>query len=223
MKARLWINVLLAVALAPCAVAQMHGGGFGRGFGGFGRGTGFGSHFSRGFRGNSVFFGDPFFYTDYPSGSLVSEQPSSPIILMQPASVVPEPKAEPLLIELQGSRYVRLGGDWQSDRNIADSVESATMRSARILGRSSPSGNGNSAAELLPAVLIFRDGHQEQVQDYVIASGTLYARGNYWQSGSWRKDIQLSALDIPATLTANQNHGVKFVLPSGPNEVVTRP
>jgi hypothetical protein len=212
-KCRWLICALLATALAPCAVSQVRGGGFGRG-------AGFAGHRSRGFGRSAVFFGDPFFYTDYPSGSLTPEMPPSPIFLQRPAAA-PEPTRESLLIELQGNRYVRFSGDEQSDR--AESAESVTTRSARTLAGSSPIPVAMAARELPPALLIFRDGHQEQVQDYVIAGGTLYARGDYWQSGSWRKDIQLSALDIPATLTANQNRGVKFVLPSGPNEVVTRP
>jgi hypothetical protein len=204
MKCKWLIVALLAVSLEPCAVAQMRGGGFGRS-------AGFMGHSGRGFGRSAVFFGDPYLYADYPSGSLASEMPSPPAFVMQPAAV-PEPKRESLLIELQGDRYVRFSGDGQSDGAPAVS-----------LGGSSPIPVAIVAHELPPAVLIFRDGHQEQVQDYVIASGTLYARGDYWQSGSWRRDIQLSVLDIPATLRANQDHGVKFMLPSGPNEVVTRP
>jgi hypothetical protein len=72
-------------------------------------------------------------------------------------------------------------------------------------------------------VLVYRDGHHEQVFDYVIANGNLYARGDYYRDGFWTKTVQLSALDIPATLRANSDAGVKFMLPSAPNEVVTRP
>ena len=209
MKCKWLISALLAAALVPCAVAQRGVGGFR----GFGRGAGFSGHFGRGFGRSAVFFGDPFLYSDYPSGSLASEVPSPPVFVMQPAAA-PEPKREPLLIELQGDQYVRVRGDGLGTGKVVDSAEAATMRSASA---------ATGARELPPAVLIFRDGHQEQVQDYVIARGILYARADYWQSGSWRKEIQLSALDIPATLTANQNRGVKFVLPAAPNEVVTRP
>jgi len=203
---RKWlINALLALTLAPGAVAQMHGGGFARD-------AGFSGHFGRGYGRSAVFYGDPFFYSDYPSASPVAAMP--PIVFVQPpssvAAAVPELKREPLLIELQGDRYVRFGGD--------TSVDSAHVQQVASSGPVAV-----ATQELPPAVLIFRDGHQEQVKDYVIASGTLYAHRDYWQSGSWRKDIQLSQLDIPATLIANQNHGVKFVLPSAPNEVITRP
>jgi len=61
------------------------------------------------------------------------------------------------------------------------------------------------------------------VTDYAIVAGVIYARGDYWQNGYWTKQIRLSLLNIPATIQANQEQGVKFVLPSAPNEVVTRP
>jgi hypothetical protein len=61
------------------------------------------------------------------------------------------------------------------------------------------------------------------VSDYAIVGVVMYARGDYWQNGYWTKNIQLSALNVPATLKANQDNGVKFTLPSSPNEVITRP
>ncbi|HTU42661.1 MAG TPA: hypothetical protein VMF10_13205, partial [Candidatus Aquilonibacter sp.] len=60
-------------------------------------------------------------------------------------------------------------------------------------------------------------------RSYSIANGILYAQGDYYTDGYWNKKIDLSALDVPETLQANADHGVKFVLPSSPNEVVTRP
>ena len=217
MRSRCWISALLAAALMPCAVAQVHGAGFGHRLTGFGHGVGFAGQHGRGFGRGAVFFGDPSLYADYSSGSLAGEMPAPPVVLLQsasPAAVAPEPKREPLLIELRGDQYVRVSGQAQGTSTAAESTALTTTRS---------SGVATGPRELPPAVLIFRDGHQEQVHDYVIASGILYARTDYWQSGSWRKEIQLSALDLPATLKTNQDHGVKFLLPSGPNEVVTRP
>ena len=54
-------------------------------------------------------------------------------------------------------------------------------------------------------------------------SGTIYFKADYWSSGSWTRKIQIADLDLPATLRLNQERGLKFVMPSGPNEVVTRP
>ena len=76
------------------------------------------------------------------------------------------------------------------------------------------------ARELPPAVLVYRDGHREEIPDYAIADGVIYVRGNNWQNGYWTKRIPLSALDAPATMQANQQRGVKFMLPSAPNVVI---
>ena len=81
----------------------------------------------------------------------------------------------------------------------------------------------STQAALPPAILIFRDGHREQASEYAIIGATLYAQGEYWQSGHWTKTIQLSALDLPATMQANHDAGIRFMLPSAPNDVVTRP
>jgi hypothetical protein len=87
-----------------------------------------------------------------------------------------------------------------------------------------PTTAASSPAQNLPsAVLIFRDGHSEEVRDYTIADGILYARGDYYTDGYWSKKIDLAALNVPETLQANANRSVKFVLPSSPNEVITRP
>jgi hypothetical protein len=51
----------------------------------------------------------------------------------------------------------------------------------------------------------------------------MYSKADYWTSGSWTKKIQIADLDVPATMRINQERGVKFALPTSPNEVVMRP
>ena len=51
----------------------------------------------------------------------------------------------------------------------------------------------------------------------------IYTKGDYWSSGNWTRKIQIADLDLPATLKQNQDRGVKFELPSGPDEVMIRP
>ena len=75
---------------------------------------------------------------------------------------------------------------------------------------------------LPPAVLIFRDGHSEEVRDYTIADGIIYARGDYYTDGYWNKKIDLATLDLAQTQQANSARNVNFTLPSSPNEVITR-
>jgi len=204
------ILALLFAASVPAGMAQVRGG---FGFGGF-RNGGFPGHPGHGR--SLVFFGDPFLDTDYVARPY--ESPSPPIVIVQPTSAVAtpvEPKADPLMIEWQSDRYVRVSEQHGSATNGAPDYSRA--------GESQPVPARSLPAELPPAVLVYRDGHREAVSDYVIASGNLYARGDYYRDGFWTKTVQLSALDVPATLAVNSANGVKFVLPSGPNEVATRP
>ena len=77
--------------------------------------------------------------------------------------------------------------------------------------------------ELPPAVLVFRDGHQEEIGKYMITGATIYVSTDYWTSGSWTRKVQIAELDVPATLKLNQERGANFRLPSGPEEVIVRP
>jgi hypothetical protein len=56
-------------------------------------------------------------------------------------------------------------------------------------------------------VLIFRDGHQEEVQNYAILGEHLIALGET------RRKIELASLDLPATVKANDERGIDFTLP----------
>ena len=206
------IAIMLA-AFVPLAGAQMRGGLGGlRGgglSGGFHNGPGFhGNHFGR----SLVVFGDSFSYADYPTTYV---PPAAPVVIVQPPTPAPAPvetTIEPLMIEWQSDHYVRFNGQGQSMKDTPPVVDVGT---APLPAR--------PPATLPPAILVFRDGHREQVSDYVITNGNLYARGNYWQDGFWIKTVQLSALDLSSTLRANSETGVKFVLPSSLNDVVTRP
>jgi len=192
------IIALLACVLAPMSSAQMRGG-----VRIASRGTGFRHFRSRG-------FGYPFFYGDY--GDYAGEPAVAPSpVVVEKRVFEPERPTKPLLIEWQGDRFVRYGEAQKGE--APDFAEASSGRAA------SPA----ASREIPPAVLVYRDGHREEVSDYVIARGILYARGNYSGDGSSLRNIQLSALDLSATMRANQDGSVKFVLPTGPNEVITRP
>jgi hypothetical protein len=57
-------------------------------------------------------------------------------------------------------------------------------------------------------VLVFRDQHQQEVQNYAIADGTLWVL-----SAQYTKKIPLSELDLDATQKANDDRGVEFQMP----------
>jgi hypothetical protein len=211
--------IACTLAMLVPALAQTRGGGAFRS--GFHSGPGFAGQYSHGYgRTNLVWFGDPFSYSDYAQPPIYAVPSSPSLVIVQPNSPAPapEPKAEPLMIEWQGDKYVRFAGQRESAN--ASSLDYAAEPSPALRSQDHAIPQ---TSQLPPAILIFRDGHHENVSDYVIANGNLYARGDYWRDGFWTKTVQLSSLDMPATLRANSETGVKFVLPSGPNEVVTRP
>jgi hypothetical protein len=217
-----WMLIPLLIASFVTAAEAQGRGGFGGFHGGFRSGARFAGYSSRGHgRTNAVSFGDPFFYSDYPSQPVIYERPVSPVVVVQPSSTAApaEGKPEPLMIEWQGDKYVRYSGQRESAKSLdySDSVSNRSSTRAQLHPAQA------AHVDLPPVVLVYPDGHREQVSDYVIANGNLYARGDYWRDGFWEKTIQLSALDIPATLRTNSQSGANFVLPTGPNEVITRP
>jgi hypothetical protein len=224
----------------------------------FGR-TANASRFHRSFPYTSLpfpFFDDSFNPDDiYSTGYPVASQP--PAILLQAARAFAGPanymgridednsrqlaSAQPLVIELQNGRYVRVNSTPSNSEALpltlapdrAPSEPAQPSRSSR--SHSAPRATSNITAQpptiaaaslphdLPPALLLFRDGHSEEVRDYTIADGILYARGDYYTDGYWNKKIALSTLNVSQTLAANAARNVKFVLPSSPNEVITRP
>jgi hypothetical protein len=172
----------------------------------------------------------PYFYSDYDSGSGTIEVPTNQNVerTAQPASPAPVPTPpQSLLLELHGDHWVRITNYGQSQTDgqsselepqQASDLPSATPANAarRIPAAAPPS-------ELPPAVLVFRDGHKEEIGKYVIVASTIYTSADHWSSGSWTRKVQIVQLDVPATLKLNQERGTKFSLPSGPNEVMIRP
>lgn len=224
MLRRCAISVLAVAVLAPWMHSQMRGAAMGGRMSGprtFTAGslppnsiTGRAAFNRRSFN-HEVFLGAPFFYSDYAVPSEAQGEPQ--IVLVQPRASnqqedFPEARsAAPLLIEWQGDHYAR----------VSEGDPPAPARTAsQVLQASPPS---HVPTEPLPATLVFRDGTREEVISYTIVDGILYASTDYWTSGSWTRPIRLSQLDIPATLQSNRDRGVNFRLPSGPNEVVTRP
>ena len=94
-----------------------------------------------------------------------------------------------------------------------------TFRSRAIAVFTAPS---SERTVLPPAVLVFRDGHQEEAAQYTIIGKTISIKSDYWTTGSWTRTVQISALNLPATLQANQSRGSNFRLPSRPTEVILR-
>lgn len=223
MNYRIAVTVLAAANLVLPAPAQMRGIGVSRGVVGGGRG--FVVDFGHGriehrFPRQPIFIGDPFWYWGYDSPSDYQAPPPQVVVMQPPAAPAqtasPVPP-EPVVIEWQGDHFVRMTLSEASSRQRGptDYSEKPNTKQRKF--------EAEAPQELPPAVLVFRDGHKEEVAKYTIIGASLYTSSDYWTSGAWSKKIQIVDLDIPSTLKLNQERGVRFRLPTSPNEVVIRP
>ncbi len=64
-----------------------------------------------------------------------------------------------------------------------------------------------------PTVLVFRDGHQQEVTNYAIMGQTVYVLDDRTQK------IPLANLDVSATVKANDDRGMEFKIPAVPHQV----
>ena len=159
--------------------------------------------------GRSPFFfgyGAPYFYSDDYEPYDLQYARSEPAPQPVSSEANPGPLPEPVLLELHGSQWVKV-------TNFGETSQQAL----------NPSSQSASAKPMPAAVLVYRDGHSEEISSYSIIDRVMYTKSDYYSSGSWTRTIQIADLDIPATLKQNQQRGVKFDLPSGPDEVVIRP
>jgi hypothetical protein len=132
------------------------------------------------------------------------------------------PPAAPLLLEKQNGQWVRVPtGNELPVASQPVTTESTTAVPTRPGFVELPQAAA-PATPLPPAVIVYRDGHTEEVAKYMIQGTDLYTSSDYYSTGAWTRKIPLSQLDIPASLRLNKERGTKFNLPSSPNEVVIR-
>lgn len=220
---RLILIPLVALLCFP-ATAQ-------RGFSGARAGTRFSAGFSPNHRGRHVhsvgypfgsFFGDSLFYPDELADAGDSA-PVQPVIVIPQAPGVrvapvpfPEPP-EPLLIEFRGGRYVQVSGVQNSSEEAVDQPAGMTP------SRTHASEAAQTSDSQLSTLLVFRDGAREEIHNYTIADGFVYIQTNYYNDGSWHKQLAVSSLDLAATMRENRARGVQFRLPAAANEVIVGP
>ena len=209
---------LLAALVAPLSAQRVsfgssHSAGHPSSFARFNRGNSGALYFPLGFSDG--------LYSDYLAhGYPVASAPS--VIVMQSPAQAPAPIAvteppRPLMIELQGDRYVQVSGDEDSTAQMIDRIPDQPIK------RSGPSAPSPNKRDVGATILVFRDGHREEVSGYTIAEGKLYAAADYYKAGSWTRKIELAALNLPETESANQSRGTQFRLPEAPNEVTVGP
>jgi len=111
--------------------------------------------------------------------------------------------------------YDDTGLQYEVDR-LANEVELLRQEQEQ---RQAPQPSARPAAEQRPAtVLVFKDGHRSETQNYGIVGQTLWI----FTERHARK-YPLSDLDLPATKAANEQRGIEFVVPPSPPEKPVSP
>ena len=132
------------------------------------------------------------------------------------------------MLELDGDHWVRVTNSGESQIGGAPArtepaAPASIAQSATTVLSARRTDTPETASEVPPAVLVYRDGHKEEIRKYIVVGAAIYTSADYWAGGSWTRKIQIAELDVPATLKLNQEQGAKFSLPSAPNEIMVRP
>jgi hypothetical protein len=179
----------------------------------------------RHFLNDSVFLYPPYFYPDdgFDYGPVAPEAPpvQTVVVPAAPPPASPASPVEPLLLENRGGQWVRIPTGNQmaiSQTGKPDAAQASNLQPGIAVSTEA----APPLPELPPAIVVFRDGHTEEVGKYMIQGDILFTNADYWSTGSWTRKIPLAELDVPASLKLNKERGSKFSLPSGPSEVVIR-
>lgn len=112
--------------------------------------------------------------------------------------------------------------DYERDRALADEMNQQSLEEQRMLRQEEADGDQDLYARSAPAaprsseasspqpatVLVFRDQHKREIQNYAIVGQTL------WNFASPRTEkISLADLDLVATVKANDERGISFSVP----------
>ena len=122
-----------------------------------------------------------------------SQDPPAPTIYERRPLVRPAPNPE----ETDDSRY---GEHYLDQREQRPAVSTLTP------------GNHNMSPvsdEQIPVLIVYKDGHEQEIQNYAIVGDTLYDLGT-----SFAHKIKLADLDLKQTIQKNEKRGVDFSVPA---------
>jgi hypothetical protein len=146
-----------------------------------------------------------------PVNAMVAQPDQPPVPVASPV--------ESLILENHDGQWVRIPTGSHLPISQQYTHPQASILKPKNTG---PEGASQPPTKLPPAVLVFLDGHQEEVERYVVQGNVLYTSADYWRTGSWTRRIPIAELDIPASVKLNAARGGNFSLPTRPHEVVVR-
>ncbi len=125
--------------------------------------------------------------------------------------------------------HSRFDDEYNNDRQIAMQMDQQSLEQQRMWRQEEADGDQDAYAPprrslppraqedttpdppATPTVLVFRDQHKQEVNNYAIVGQTLW---NFAPQKTQK--IPLADLDIQATVRVNDDHGVSFHIPSSP-------
>lgn len=185
---------------------------------GYYAGAGYGGYGYTPYADSDVLYASDFDPTYEPAEEMgprvVSREPYPATVLAPPAK-----SSGGMVLELEGDHWVKMTSSGPP-QIVGQAVQVSTPASPGPSAKTRVSAPAKPPVEAPRAVLVFRDGHQEEIGQYRIMGGMITVAADYWSTGSWTKQVPVSDLDVPATLKLNGERGTHFRLPSGPNEVM---
>jgi hypothetical protein len=125
--------------------------------------------------------------------------------------------------------HSRFDDEYNRDRDLAMQMDQQSLEQQRMLRQEEADGDQDAYAPsrrsqparaqedtnpdppATPTVLVFRDQHKQEVQNYAIVGPTL------WNFAAQKtQKIPLADLDLQATVRANDDRGVSFHVPNPP-------
>jgi hypothetical protein len=165
------------------------------------------------------------YYDDYESTDELAPQKEGSVnvvVAPQPERTparAPEAPTESLILEYRDGQWVRISTSIHLPL-VPAPVEPRILDSRRE--GPGPQETSQPPVKLPPAVLVFRDGRQEEVARYVVERDVLYVSTDCWSTGTWTKKTPIADLNIAETSKLSAARGEKFSLPTRPNEIVVR-
>jgi hypothetical protein len=142
-----------------------------------------------------------------------------PVADEAPPQDMPEPyEGGPTIFDRRGSGE-RAANDYMPDkpraavpRPPAQTAASEDAPPATTRAADPPAAASESVTALQPTVLIFKDGHKQQIGNYAIVGANLYDL-----TPGRRQKVPIADLDVVATQKANDEEGNDFKLPQLPD------
>lgn len=143
----------------------------------------------------------PYYYADYPA-------------VVEPTDTSMEENygPGPTIFDRRGSQASSADLERQYDERLSrleKQLDAAEAKDSSTTSAQAETPETPAAAQP-STLLVFRDGHTSEVENYAIVGDTLYDF-----SSGLRHKIPLTDLDLGATQKQNENRGVDFHLPAG--------